>query len=925
MKASNVSKMLKYFLVLLLLNAPLSLVGAGINLVSPSNFNLCVVEGEIECGWNYNNPTGLPLSNVAIYFYKDTTKLVVSEDLEDNAMSFSFNSFDFPEMLPRAAYKWEVVATIGSITYRATNYFYMIPKASYGLNSLEDGKNCVATKITLDWTPQEPEYDYFYEVQLSKNITFDVLVPVIVKPEYLTSADAELEYNTQYYWRLRGINCNNNYSEIRTFRTIQSAVTLKEPENFTTCATIKENDRVFTKLIWQSDVHLTGNYLLKVYDVASDKLIDSLLLVDKVYQFDITEFPNSEIKWRVQLIQNFGTDACISDWSETYYFYTPLEMPEIIYPINNKCLPLKNVEFRWKSNLLNDYYIQIAIYNSQNDSLVTLIDTINTGSYIIKNVLKYQHKYYYKIRLRTAELFGDDYIYSVWSDTAYFETTTSGPNLISPENNLFGVLGHIELVWQDIPNAESYILEVCSDINFNRPATQTTFYQDFILSDTRFGFPLQPTVIHYYWRVKARINSCESDYTEIRSFSSALKVPEIISPANKSVEKSNYVVIKWKALENTKYDIEYSKYKYAFDSLYSLVITNTFIVGNEFTIYSLDTNTTYYWRIKAKNDVASSAWSEIYEFKTGYEEPYKVELLSPLNTFPNILRYGNYRWKPTTHAEKYKIEFATKEDFSNSFNFVVTGDQTYLTLESNMFDNDLPPLSHNTKYYWRVCGINKTAIGGWSDAWSFTTCPKITNLMLLYPLNGDTNVSYDNARFNWTTAGARAYRLMLLDASDNVVLDTFVIDNSFGASKSLEVAYTKLQKNTNYKWKLFASEDGVAKDNNNGEEGAWSGTWLFKTVNPDGILDNSFISSISITPNPANNSATLMFYTKEIGSATMSIADITGNILLSDAISLDFGENLVSINTTSLPPGNYTLLLHINSKLVATSPFIIAR
>lgn len=924
MKVDNLNKMIKYFLVFLFLHVPFSLMGAGINLISPSNYNVCIAEGKIEFVWNYDNPTDLALSDVVINFYKDTTHLVMSADIDADVTSFSFNSLDFPAIPSRSSYKWEVVATIGSIEYKSVRYFYMIPQANYGPNSLADGEHCVATVIKFDWEPDVPEYDYFYEVQLSKDIGFEVLVPVITKPEYLTSADAELEYNTKYFWRLRDINCPNNFSAIRSFHTIQSAVTLVSPENFATCLVTKEDEFLYTELVWSSDISLTGNYLLEIYDAESDKLLDSILLLDQSYKFDITDLFNKKISWRVQLGQSFDGDSCISDWSETYHFYTPLEPPIIQSPINILCVPLKNAEIRWHSNLLDDYNIQIAIYSSQDDALISMIDTINTGKYIINDILQYKHQYYYKIRVRTADLFGEDYIYSEWSDEISFETTTSGPNLISPENGFFGVMGDIELIWGEVPNAISYILEVCSDSSFNKQ--QAAFYQDFVLNDTRTGFPLQYGINYYYWRVKAKTDICESDYTEIRCFSSLLKVPEIISPANLSVENANYVLIKWKATENTKYDVEYSKEKHAFDSLYSLVSTITYIVGDEVTLYSLDTNTTYYWRIRAKNDFATSNWSEIYEFQTGYEEPYKVDLSLPINNI-NYIRYGYYKWFPTTHVEEYKIEFSTEENFSYSFGFTLPGNQTSLTLESDMFD-EFPPLLHNTKYYWRVCGVNKTAMGAWANAREFTTYPKITDVSLLLPNNNDTNVSYDNTRFRWQTVGARAYRLvvrLVFDVNDIPILDTLVVDDNFGSNTTMEVAYTKLEKNTHYKWRLFASEDGVADDNTNGEEGAWSEMWHFKTIDPDGILDNSFINSISIVPNPASNFANLMVYADKTENATITIIDINGCIVSTDIINLELGENLVNINTTSLVAGNYTLLLHINSKLVGTTSFIIVR
>ncbi|HEY6170728.1 MAG TPA: T9SS type A sorting domain-containing protein, partial [Candidatus Kapabacteria bacterium] len=36
-------------------------------------------------------------------------------------------------------------------------------------------------------------------------------------------------------------------------------------------------------------------------------------------------------------------------------------------------------------------------------------------------------------------------------------------------------------------------------------------------------------------------------------------------------------------------------------------------------------------------------------------------------------------------------------------------------------DFQLPHLEKNTKYYWRVCGVNTEGESRWSDVWSFTT------------------------------------------------------------------------------------------------------------------------------------------------------------------------------------------------------------
>jgi len=941
MKTSNAIRILQIVLVLIIMSASVFLNGAEINLISPYNFNRCISEGEIEFRWGYDNPMGLPITNVVLNIYKDTTTLILTEMLDNTTVSFIIKTEEVFDMDISTSYKWEISANIGTARLNAVYYFYLISAAKFGENSLEDGAKCVETTLTLDWSPEEiNEFEeYFYEVLVSKNIGFDTLVDVFINSNK-TSANMILDHNSQYYWYIRDTECYDNVSDVRTFYTIYLPVTLIEPANSTQCEVYKINNRLFTDLIWEADTSdVIINYKLEIYDGINDLLLRDIILSNNFFPLEITDLLNMTLKWRVQILDFDGSDYCNNDWSEIYYFYTPKSSPILLAPENNVCVPL-NVEFKWDvydikyttiedletgkiDTIYFDSYIELIVAHDSKltDSLIIVdtsylcVDSAGIESIIVK-LPNYLKQYFYKYRLKSVVNISDGEIilYSLWSDVDDIKTMPEGPKLIAPANNTFGLESEVMLIWEPLSNIIEYRLEICSEANFN--SSKAMFFEAIELTDISYNFHLISGINYYYWRVMAirDIEFCSSDYSEIRSFSSELKIPEIIAPADFSVEYTNDVTFIWAEVSNAnKYDIEYTKDKNAFDNIFSQVVIKNNIVGDRLDVYSLDTNTTYYWRIKAKNNNAVSTWSHIYEFKTGYSEPYQVSLLFPNNNAKDILRFGTYTWRSSIHTERYIINFSTESDFSdNVIEFFTLNSDTTFTLTDAMFNDTFPALEHNTKYYWRMRAINNDVLGNWSSVWSFTTIPEITNITdLISPPNGDTNQYADKINFSWSRiTGAVGYRLVVSTMSDNVVLDSNIIYPY--------LVFNKLEKNTEYKWKVFPFDElGKGLD--------WSSEWTFKTSNFLNIIDNTFIHSINIVPNPTSNNTTLKVNSNETGIATISIFDINGSIVLSDKIDLSIGNNTLIIDASLLASGNYTVLLYIKDRLIGATSLIIAK
>jgi hypothetical protein len=914
-KTRNAVKMLPQWnvthylmLILFIISASMNVFGAGINLLSPLNLDKCVVEGEINFTWTYDNPTSSPITDVVINIYKDTTTLILSETLADDAVNYSLNTMDISGMDARFAYKWEVFANINGLSVKATRYYYLIPTPKFSANSLPNDTHCISTSLTLDWTPAIPEYDYFYEVQVSKYINFDILVDVNLNE---TSATMELENNSHYYWRLRDLDCPNNFSEIREFYTVHLPVTLLEPGDKTQCEVVEYNFRLTTKLSWSSDTALSSvNYKLEIRNAVNDTLILETTLLTNEYEFDVTDLLDKEIKWRVQLAQYTGTDYCNTSWSETYSFYTPIEAPEILSPRNDNCVPSK-AEFRWRDSL-NDK-IEILISKNVNFTDTVVYESVDNNESCIIDLPEYSRQYFYKIRAKALRE-DDSYVYSLWSEVAEFTTTIAGPKLVSPADNTSGVEEFIELVWRKTPMADSYRLDICSDTNFT---TSSKIFQSFYIKDTFFMYPVKIDVeTDYYWRVRGiqgNQNTCYSDY-EIRSFSTALEIPVAVYPVNEDTTHNNNIKFSWNQVNHaTKYDLEYSTDKSALENNnYAKIISLNNIVDTAFSVYMLNYETDYYWRIKAKNAKgATSPWSKIYTFNTGNVTPDKVELVSPANKGKGS-PFGIYIWKVSANANKYQIQVSDDSTFTSSYVIYKLVNDTTFEFDCNdtMIKKDYIPT-----YYWRVRAMSvsagNTTYSEWSDIWKFTNAitEQPETIELIAPLNNATTEYYDNITFSWNKInGAKEYRLMI-GYGDEVYIDTFVVNT--------QITINKLNKNTPYQWVVGVDEHcwfSAASEMRN-----------FTTSDVSSILDNTILNSMSIIPNPAGNVATLRVNTIETGTTSIVITDISGGVVLSNNIDLNTGDNIINIDAIKLSTGNYTVSLYFGGKLVGFVSLVIAR
>jgi len=141
--------------------------------------------------------------------------------------------------------------------------------------------------------------------------------------------------------------------------------------------------------------------------------------------------------------------------------------------------------------------------------------------------------------------------------------------------------------------------------------------------------------------------------------------------------------------------------------------------------FALDTNTTYYWRVKSYSQTGDSTdWSDVFSFTT-QRKLLPPALLAPANNSANISTSPQFSWQAVQGADFYIINIATNSNFQN-----IIKNDTVFTTSYSLSSN----LSNNTTYYWRVRSVNNCQSSDWSAVFVFTTVasvsPQVTGSIL---------------------------------------------------------------------------------------------------------------------------------------------------------------------------------------------------
>ncbi len=276
----------------------------------------------------------------------------------------------------------------------------------------------------------------------------------------------------------------------------------------------------------------------------------------------------------------------------------------------------------------------------------------------------------------------------------------------------------------------------------------------------------------------------------------------LTSPANSSTTQAISGTLSWGTSSSaTGYDV----YLGTANPPTTVVSTNQ--AGTTYSYSGLLNNTTYYWKVVAKNSIGSTdATVSPFSFTTVLAAPAAFAVVAPTSGATGQAVSGSLRWRTSTNATSYDVYLGTV----NPPTTIVSTSQTdtFYTYSG---------LSTGTLYYWKVIAKNSTSnTTGTSAPWSFTTLNLPTTFSLTSPSNGATSMQLSDTLKWQASTNATGYDVYLDVASPPV---TIVSTNQAGTS----YRYTGLAKITTYYWKVVAKNTGGSVTSN-------SSPWNFTTA-----------------------------------------------------------------------------------------------
>lgn len=387
-----------------------------------------------------------------------------------------------------------------------------------------------------------------------------------------------------------------------------------------------------------------------------------------------------------------------------------------------------------------------------------------------------------------------------WATHRKFTTTQNAPNLLTPANFATCQNNNITFTWSAIPNSVSYQIQVSEFANFSS-FTNDTVVNGTVTSASLF---ISKGFTTFYWRVRSKIGTCNSDWSEVFEYQTKLGAPQITYPLNGSNGVQKGFNATWaNANGASNYDIQVS----ANVNFTSTVFENSNLTANSIIVDLPDNNTTYYLRLRSKNTNCTGDWSSPVAFKTQYA---KVSLTSPAQKSTCLPFESEYKWQPMAGVQAYTIEISYNSEFT----------QKFIELNIRRADTIITIQEPSKIHYWRVKASDVNNDGEWSDPREFTST--IDAPIPLFPLDKQENVSLSTEiRWKYLSQINGPYRLQI--AKDST-FEQMVIDDE----NAVVDIYTKLSTNflpdynTIYYWRVYAQLSPC--------KSGWSKVFSFKTV-----------------------------------------------------------------------------------------------
>ncbi len=507
--------------------------------------------------------------------------------------------------------------------------------------------------------------------------------------------------------------------------------------------------------------------------VSTDSLFTNIIVNDS------TRTDTTYALTNLNILQSYYWRVRVKNYSGIYRFSNPWKFRTIGYPTqvvlsspaNNAVNQPLNVTFKWFKAIDQTLRIQNSEFRNQNDKKTTLGDSpLSVSKYwfelatdsLFTNVIVRDSSLTDTTRSVSGLSLITNYFWRVkamnqigWAlNSAVWKFTTIpplplAPALISPLNNSTGNPVNINLVWSKPQYATGYNVVLATDAAFTNVVLNDSTLTDSLKALTNLN-PLTT----YYWKVRAQNVTGWGTFSSVFNFKTIGSPTQVTlsAPSNGAINQPTSLIFNWfKAIDQTYSDkssergiqnerkenpgdspLSVSNYWFelATDAGFtSIIMRDSLLTDTTKSVSGLNNNTTYYWRVKAKNQINWGSFSTVWNFTTIIAIPIAPVLSSPANNSTGISLTPVLTWNTVSGAASYRVQVSTDSNFVTT-QWDTTG---VVGLTATV---PAGKLSQTTKYYWRVNATNAGGTGVWSVKWNFTTLSLYLSLNLKVYLEG---------------------------------------------------------------------------------------------------------------------------------------------------------------------------------------------
>jgi PKD repeat protein len=403
------------------------------------------------------------------------------------------------------------------------------------------------------------------------------------------------------------------------------------------------------------------------------------------------------------LIRVTATDRpLLRDESASPFAITPEPFLQLLAPVGGEKWEIGSMQtIRWTSAEIDQVDIDYSLDNGQTWTAAAAGVAAATGSHLW-SVPNEPSDF---CRVRVTDTF-DRTRLAVSPQTFQISESETRPTLFAPRNGAEGESTRPILRWLPFNGALTYQVQLTNDATLN-----TWVINESGIPVAHFDVPELARNTKYFWRVKAFRSGWASEWSTMWEFTTSgttLPTPSAASPLDGAVGLATTINLWW----NPAAGADAYHLQVASDQLFqTLVREETGITGTSAVVAGLQHEKDYWWRLRAGNtgSTAFSDWSRGWKFSTAPAPPRQ---LTPFDGLPDVPINALLTWYPVSGARAYRLQVASKADFSeiafDSSGIVGTTVQ-------------LSGLWSYWTYYWRLNVTTSRGTSDWNAPWMFRT------------------------------------------------------------------------------------------------------------------------------------------------------------------------------------------------------------